>query len=36
MRGILMHPFVLLGGGVIIGYLWGARIPGVNKLSPKS
>jgi hypothetical protein len=35
MRGFFRHPVVLVGTGVVIGYIFAAqvqRVPGVNKL----
>lgn len=35
MPRILTHPIVIFGIGLAVGYTYGSRIPGVNKLSPK-
>lgn len=35
MPRILTHPLVVLAIGMGVGYMYGSRIPGVNKLSPK-
>jgi hypothetical protein len=35
MRGFFRHPLVLVGTGVVIGYVFSAqvaRVPGINKL----